>query len=207
MNNKSIPLNDKLLEKIKIERVKKGWNKTELSSKVNKANNYISLIENGTIQNIKIEDLKKLLNIFYGFNNEQSEEFILNLSKDDGSVKPQDDLENQIDSDKQKKEIIYYDEEDQSISRINFDKLLDSITKGFNLVYDDNPKFAFSCTGEFMRNLHFDIGFMLALIRIPFYELKETDKEVRQKLYNEISDIVKKSIDEFVQKEESPEEI
>jgi len=66
----------------------------------------------------------------------------------------------------------------------------------FNLVFEDNPEYAFNSLGKFMENLTFDTGLMIALIGMPFKKLENTDIKVRKKMFKEMSGIVKKYIAE-----------
>ncbi|MBN7771835.1 hypothetical protein [Clostridium aminobutyricum] len=196
---KVISMNDTLRQLLIMERTKKGWNKSKLSMEIGKANNFISLIESGTIKSIKKEDFKSIWIALLNLSQEEAEDYIIEL------INSESQIESNTEDSNKDGEIVYYDEENNDNNLKSFKKITDNIQFKFDKAFKNNSQYAFASVGNFMENIQFDIGFTLALIRIPFYLLKGTDKSVRQELFNDISDVVKKYLDKYVVKDSSEE--
>lgn len=185
--NEYIKLTMEIRKKIKEERIKKGLSSIELSKKyLGKSNSYISHIEHEVTKKIKKDDLIKIFQIILGIDDRETiEKYINKIMSDPISS--------------EKEVIIYrYDEDNKSSTKESFKDMLGKIANIFNIVYENDPKYAFDVVGQYMENLQFDTGFTLALNRIPFNEiLKDTDHKIRQQLFDEIGDAIKKHLIEY----------
>jgi len=194
--NEYIKLTMGIRKKIKEERIKKGLSSIELSKKyLGKSNSYISHIEHEVTKKIKKDDLIKIFKIILGIDDKETIEKYINELISDPIIS-------------EKEVIIYrYDEDNKSSTKESFKDMLGKITDIFNIIYDNNPEYAFDCVGQYMENLQFDTGFTLALNKIPFNEiLKNSDHEIRQQLFNKIGDAIKKHLIEYGKKNNNSSE-
>lgn len=175
------------------ERNNKNITGIELSRAMKKSDAWISSLENGRTKTIILKDLIRIIKTLLDCSEEEAEEYLKNkLNK----------LSEEKETTEKNSEIVYYDKENNDNNQKSFKKITDNIQLKFNRAFENNSEYAFASAGEFMDNLQFDIGFTLALIRIPFYLLKDTDTSVRQELFDDINEVVKKYLDKYVVKED-----
>ena len=175
-----------IITKIQEDRQKIGKSGIELSAEIGKSEGWLSLLENGRIQNITSKDLMNIFKFLHSFTDEEAEQYI------------EDFMNETKDSLKKKVAIYRYDEENKSSTEDGYKKMIEHIITVFDIIYDKNPEYAFDSIGQFMENLQFDTGFTLALNKIPFDIFEDTDHKIRQQLFDEIGEVVKKYAKKYV---------
>ncbi|NPV51867.1 MAG: hypothetical protein HPY60_11840 [Candidatus Methanofastidiosum sp.] len=194
-----IELNNYIREQIKMERKKKKINGVKFSKEVlGLSGGYISHLEKGVIKKIERLDLEKIFSNILEISGEELEKYINELieeSKHSDESIEQTKIINETVEPIKDDSIVYYDKNNKALTKASFKKIIDNITFKFNKSYKKNPEYAFKSLGEFTNNLSFDSGLMLALIGMPFYILKDTDFDIRQKFFDEIGDILIKYIE------------
>jgi len=167
------------------DRQKANKSGVELSKEIGKSESWCSLLENGRMKSVSSKDLINIFKILHSFTDQEAEQYI-------------EDFLNEFQKITQQKVAIYrYDEKNEFLLEENFTDILETIIGLFNSIYDNNSKYAFECLNQFMKNLQFDIGFILALNKIPFNILKDTDHETRKELFDEISNVVKNYFEKY----------
>lgn len=187
MKNK-ILLIPALSEHITELRKPKG-NASEVAEKIGKSTGWLSMLENCKLSTVNSKDLINVFAYLLSISNQEAEEYIENF------------LQEQKQQFKKQEGIIFYDEDDEEYTQEGFKKITDNILHIFNHVFTEEPKFAFFSIGDFMQNLQSDVGFILALNRISFHKLENTDVKIKKQLFKEINEVAKKYIAEYGEKE------
>ncbi|MDF1496314.1 helix-turn-helix domain-containing protein [Caproiciproducens sp. CPB-2] len=178
-------------------RNKKGISASKLSKDIGNSVSYISALENGNIKSMKESDFINIVKILYDINNDdEAKQKIQNLianSEDDSDVSSISDLENEEDSNIPSQENIKtYKTIDTIDNQKEFKRLIKIMNSGFTEVFKHDSKFAERELKSFIRSMRFDLGFMMAIIGIPFFTLSKLNHDERQNLYDEVSDVFKK---------------
>lgn len=85
-----------------------------------------------------------------------------------------------------------YDTIEDPTEEITLEELIDNIKLGFETVYKKKPDFTISTLKRFVVSFHFDLAFMMVILRTPYFALEGLDHDERQDFLNELSDIFKK---------------
>ncbi|WP_019850653.1 helix-turn-helix transcriptional regulator [Desulfitobacterium sp. PCE1] len=192
-----LAITDHIRNVIKNERKKNKIIGTKLGKEIGKSESYISHIENGNIKTIDYEDLKAIFQYILKIDQQQLsdylEELISNSVKSDFKKTP---LHSSLKE--ARPNSLEYNIYDSAIMEEDFKKILDKIIEGFIVVYQGQQDYTYSSLHSFLKNLRdFDFGFMLGIIRLPFYEMKKLDLSSKQLLFNEISDFVEEYLKEY----------
>ena len=75
--------------------------------------------------------------------------------------------------------------------------LINDIFSGFKYASDKNIKTANEQLESFAKNMHWDLGFILKLISINFYELGQINYQLKKSLLSDIEALVEESIEKY----------
>jgi len=176
MLNPKIRVNKYLINKIQEERHKFKKSGADISKNIGKSDGWISLLENERISNITSKDLINIFKYLNSLTEEEAEKYVENFLTERRQLT-------------KKQGIVFYDENDESFTEEGFNQIVNNITSIFRYAFKEKSEFTYKCLNQFIENLEFDIGFILGLNKISFYNLEETNQETRQDLFNEINDI------------------
>ncbi len=190
---KKIKVSPEIKKLIIKERNNKNLSGIELSKAMGKSDAWISSLENGRTKTITSTDLIAIIKL------------LLNISEEDADIYIQQELE-KLRKEKEEKKVDQYTIEKNFVNKTEFNKITKNIIEGFDLAFENVPEYTFKSIAALRKNLHSDIGFTLGFLSIPLYLFEDIDTELKQKLFNEIGDIINKYIDEYLPKEESSEE-
>ncbi|WP_294185274.1 helix-turn-helix transcriptional regulator [uncultured Clostridium sp.] len=183
---------------IKNKRNEKKITGAELSNVINQKASYISALENGRIKSLSSENLITLIKFLFDCDSMEAQAIIeknLQSSNKIDTVLKKElglDSKNSISNLKSPNKIETYDTIEDPTAQITLDELVDNIKSGFEIVYKKRPDFTISTLKRFVLSLHYDIAFMMVILRTPYFVLEGLDHDERQKFLNELSDIFKK---------------
>ena len=187
----------KIRSMIAIKRKEKELSGADLSSKLNLTSSYISSIENNHIKSISKENLIHIIKILYDVDEDKAikiiEDSLQNMTDINSTLKNDLDLATKHSlTISHPDKIKTYDTIEDHTERITIDDLMDNIKEGFKIFFKKDPEFTMSTLKRFTASFHFDIGFMMVILRTPYFAFKGLDHEERQKFLNDLSDIFNK---------------
>lgn len=197
MLSDKIDMTNSLRYLIKNKRKEKKITGAELSKAINQKSSYISAVENGRIKSLTLNNLKNIIMFLFECDKTQAEsmieESLQNTNNINSAIKDNIslDLGNSIGI-SHLNDIGTYDTIEDPTEKITLEKLVDNIKSGFQTVYKKNPDFTMSTLKRFVVSFHFDLAFMMVILRTPYFVLEGLDHDERQKFLNELSDIFKK---------------
>lgn len=182
---------------IKNKRNERKITGAELSNIINQKASYISALENGRIKNLSSENLIILIKFLFDCDDTNAKSILENNLQKSDHINPM--LENNLDlnlkNDLKKSHsdnIKTYKPIEDHTEDITVDDLMDNIKEGFKIFYKKDPDFTMSTLKRFTASFHFDIGFMMVILRTPYFALKGLDHDKRQGFLNDLSDIFNK---------------
>lgn len=192
-----IEITKTLRQLIKNRRNEKQVTGAELSKIINQKASYISAVENGRIKNLTLNSLITIVKFLFECDDTEAQSIIeksLQSSNNISSVLKENLDMNLKDSLKlpHSEKIETYDTIEDPTEEITLEELIDNIKAGFETVYKKRPDFAISTLKRFVVSFHFDLAFMMVILRTPYFALEGLDHDERQKFLNELSDIFKK---------------
>ncbi len=186
-----------LRQEISKQRINKNITLSELANSINKTVSYLSAIEKGRVKSISSKDLIIIIKQLFDLSDNESESKIENLLSEPinkiNSASSEEFRHKSLESKNLEGSLIFdYDIVEDSKNDEEFNKLFDSFKKGLLLVFDKNSDLAVTSLKRLVASMHFDLGFMMAIMRIPFFALNNLSHQERQKFLNEISESFKK---------------
>ncbi|KNY26352.1 hypothetical protein [Pseudobacteroides cellulosolvens] len=180
-----ILINEHIRNRITEERIKSGKSGIAISKDIGKSDAWVSLLENGRILSVKSSDLINLFKELLSINEEESEKYIEDLIKSNSK-------ESSIsDNNHNKEKLNIYDKPKDLINEDNFKKFVKDINAGLKFAFKNNEEYTFNQVVLFTRNMHFDLGFMLALMSFPYYKLDKLGFEDRQNFLEKVYELIK----------------
>ncbi|MDD3569801.1 MAG: hypothetical protein PHY44_01710 [Lachnospiraceae bacterium] len=195
MLKEKIKLNSSIRKQIKLGRERKGISVKEASESINRKTSYVSGLENKHILSIKSEDLIKLFIFLFNISEDDAENKIesllkqedMNIEEETIIIDDEDNMESKLEIDNIKD---YHKENFDNDEK--FKKMLLLTNKIIKAYYQKRPKDAERMLFAFVRSCKFDLGFISAIISIPFFTLEKLSHDERQKVYDEIIEIFEK---------------
>lgn len=173
-----IEITESFREYFKSERKKLRVSAPDLSLSLGRSQSYISALEHGRINAVKKNNLVSIFEKMYKVGSAEAERKL-----EDTIISQQNDNNSKLQN---------YKTIDDSSSRNTRDKLIDDIKSGFEAAYKHNPDFTISTLKRFATSLHFDLGFMLTILRVPYFAFEGLDHDERQNFLNELADTFNK---------------
>ena len=173
---------------IAIKRKEKGLSGSDLSSMLHLTSSYISSIENNHIKSISKANFVQIVKILYDVSEDDAVKIIENSLKNPIKIDPT--LNNDVAMPQQilnSDEIKTYKTIENHADESTIDDLIENIKKGFKVFYKHNPDFTISTLKRFTASFHFDIGFMMVILRTPFFAFKGLGHDERQAFLDELS--------------------
>jgi len=198
MLKEKMKVNQSIRKLISDERIKANKSGTELSGAIGKSDAWISLLENGRIKTINLQDFVNIIITLLDCTKEEAEKYI----ETELERRNQELQKNST----QKKVNLYSMNEENIIDETKFKKVTDNLMEGFEIAFENEPEYTFKNLIILLRNLHADMGFTLGTLGIPFYMLENVDDEVKKQLFKDIGDVVKKYLDEYAEKVDDSED-
>ncbi len=211
MLNPKIKLTEELLYHIKEKRINSGRGSIELSQAIDKPSAYISAIENKRVGSMSSALLIKIFQTLYdGISEDEA------IEKIEAIISPKqgratngpaqsNDLSDEDDAvDQKENKTIYKLSEDYNDPEL-VKAMLEDVTKFFTKVYDGRPKDTVYVLNLFMRSMRFDIGFVMAILSLPYFALKSLSDEERQNAFDDIQSAFRKHFDIAQSKRDEPE--
>lgn len=184
---KWVALTYNIREFLKNQRGLKNIGAVELSEKIGKSKAFFSIIETGKTQKIKYDDLLQTICILLDVDNDVADKKIQELVAA-GEKYPEPTLNMPSVAKIGQFDAIVEDQIDY-LKEINdhFDNIKAMI---FN-AYSKKPEYIIQTLNKFNKNLHWNLEFLMAFIKVPLYSL-EIDTETQEKLLKEIMEVVDK---------------
>ena len=196
MLSNKIEITEEIRTIIKNKREEKKIPARDLSMKyLGKSQGYISSLENGRVKFLKRNDIIKIFEILYNINEELASTKIINIVN--SSKKSDINLSKDVNFEKTLKplndsNIQSYETIEDPINQETGGNLVDNLKLGFETVYKKRPDFTISTLKRFVVSFHFDLAFMMVILRTPYFALEELNHDERQSFLNEFSEIFKK---------------
>lgn len=192
-----IDMTNSLRYLIKTKRKEKQVTGAELSKVINQKASYISAVENGRIKSLTLNNLKNIVIFLYECDDTQAKSMIEESLRNTNNINSALNNNMNIDLKSSLKvshlnDIGSYDTIEDPTEEITLEELVDNIKLGFETVYKKKPDFTISTLKRFVVSFHFDLAFMMVILRTPYFALEGLDHDERQKFLNELSDIFKK---------------
>lgn len=199
MLSSKIEVSDELRSLIKKQRERKNLKANEISSNYlgKKSSGFLSAIENGHAKYLKKEDLVTIFKVLYDFSDDEAELKTENMLSSIAHT-PQKNVDEDILTDEidisddmdilENTPLTNYKTIDGNKSEEEFQKILKSLNKGLSVIFNNDSKKAITSLKVFLASMHFDLGFMVAIMKIPFFMLKNLNHNERQEFLNEIAE-------------------
>lgn len=182
---------------IKTKRNERKITGTELSKIIGQKSSYISAVENGRIKSLSLSNLKNIIIFLYECDDIQAKSIIKESLQNTNNINSvlKDNMDLDLKSSLKSShpnDIGTYDTIEDPTEQFTLEELIDNIKLGFETVYKKKPDFTISTLKRFVVSFHFDLAFMMVILRTPYFALEGLDHDERQKFLNELSDIFKK---------------
>lgn len=165
---------------------------------IGRTTSYMSTVENLRISKISSVDLIKIFTILYDIEDKEAVkkiEEILSKSQDASILSSQDSLlDGNVSIDKDSK-IEKYSPPIPISHEDEFENLIKIMNSGFTMFFEKEPDDAERTLKRFISSMRFDLGFMIAILNIPFSSLRVLTLEERQRAYDDIIEAFKKNYD------------
>lgn len=174
-----LEITEKIIQLISDTRKSKGITANDLSISLGKPKYWLTNIEAKKTKFIAKEDLIKTICELLKKTPNEAESYI------------DDYLENPQTSDEPK---LFRIDEDKDINyKEEIKKHIKGINEGFEIINKSSipEKDRADIFSLFNRNMHAELGFMLSLVSLPWFLLKDLDDESKSKLFKEIFEIIK----------------
>lgn len=193
-----VKLSDHIRNTIRTERVKHKKTGKEICDALGKHPSFISHIENDVVKTVELKDLRTIFRYILEIDNDELDNYIKSLLVLDDKTSVNIDNVSDHGSNKQSEnDIVFYDKNNRTFTETGFYKILENIEYIFNQAFEKNQEYTFKSAGELMRNMHSDLGFMLGLMSAPIHLLDKLDLDTKQKLFDEIAEVIKKYLHKY----------
>ena len=158
-----------------------GLSSYDFSEKIGKSKYWISNIENGKAKFIAKEDLCLIIKTAKGVSDQEIEAMLTDILTD--NVDP---LNKPI-------EILTPSSEEPKDYEKEFERLVNDINKGFDVIYDsiDNKEDVIKFFKRIKTNMRSDLGYAISVFTLPWCHLSEADKETKVKVLDDVFQLIK----------------
>lgn len=194
MLSPKIRLNDELRENIQRGRQAKNISASDLSTLIGKALSYVSALENKRIAKVSSNDLVKIFSVIHDCSEEDAAEIIENLLEKNEIFDRQTAAASWEDDDTAKKPtaIKTYSLAENNDHGELHEKYIAAIDIRLRAFHKAHPHDALVIFQRLIKSMNFDLGFVMAILSAPFFNLEPLSHEERQAVYDEFADLLKK---------------
>lgn len=189
----TIALTDNIRNYIKSGRKSVQLRGDTLSTMIGRGKSYISFIETGRLSEIAYEDLVSIISHIFSIKKSDAEKRLEQILSSNGTTVSESDF----DSDNAlplsgSMPVKKYNVTENTDQRSELNKLLDNFSEGVNVVFNSDPDFAITSIKRLVRSMHFDLGFMISHMQLPYFVFKGLTDKQKQDYFNEMSKIFDK---------------
>ena len=173
--------NKAILKFIRTNRDRLKITGAQVSEKIHQRDSYMSAVENGRIQSISYDNLKIIVKYLLKCDDEKAESVIERLIHIEDTTVKDIDLYN-VNGYK----VPFYGTDDE------INEFTEMINKSLKSIYSQYPDLVDKFVRTFNLNLMTDKLFFISVFSLPFYKLKDVDQSEKQKIIDDISQIINK---------------
>lgn len=159
-----------------------GLSSYDFSEKIGKSKYWFANLENGKSKYVTKDDLFSIIRLAKNINDEEIENLIQNII-DESTINTDQQIEFIAPSSEEKRD---YTEE--------FNKVVDNIVAGFNIIYKnvDDKEYTIELLKRLNKNMHSNLGYSLSIFSLPWCHFSNLDKDKKLEIIDDIFEMINK---------------